>query len=277
MILVDSHCHINFDVLAKDMSGLLERAGDNNVDYMLCVAVNFEDYPQIKALSQAHSNIFSSIGVHPCHTDCFEPSVEDLVSIGTGDRVVAIGETGLDYFKGPSANQDREQMQWQRDRFAVHIEAAKIVNKPLIIHTRSAAEDTMSMLEGLSAEKCGGVMHCFAESWPVAKRALDLGFYISFSGIVTFKNAHALKEVAKKVPSDRFLIETDSPYLAPVPLRGKVNEPSFVKHTAQVVAELRNETLEQVARQTTNNFFELFASAVTSAGIESNIGSQSVK
>ena len=145
MILVDSHCHINFDVLAKDMSGLLERAGDNNVDYMLCVAVNFEDYPQIKALSQAHSNIFSSIGVHPCHTDCFEPSVEDLVSIGTGDRVVAIGETGLDYFKGPSANQDREQMQWQRDRFAVHIEAARIVNKPLIIHTRSAAEDTMSM------------------------------------------------------------------------------------------------------------------------------------
>ncbi len=237
------------------MEGLLARARDNQVDYMLCVSVNLEDYPQIKKLSAAHANIFSSVGVHPNYTECHDPGCDELVALGAHPDVVAIGETGLDYFRNAG------NLDWQRQRFENHIQAAKIIDKPLIIHTRSAADDTMDMLETTGAQSCGGVMHCFGEDWETAKRALDMGFYISFSGIVTFKNAESLREVAKKVPQDRILIETDCPYLAPVPVRGKTNEPSFVKHTAKMLSRLRGVALEDMAGITTGNFFRLFSHA----------------
>lgn len=255
MQLVDSHCHINFEALSQDMDGLLERARNNNVDYMLCVSVNLEDYPQIEKLSADNANIFSSVGVHPNATECHEPSCEELLALAENPNVVAIGETGLDYFRSQG------ELNWQRQRFANHIEAAKICKKPLIVHTRSAAKDTMDLLESHGAESCSGVMHCFDEDWHTAKRALDLGFYISFSGIVTFKNAQPLRDVAKKVPLDRMLVETDCPYLAPVPMRGKTNEPSFVKHTAELIAQLRALSVQAVAEATTENFFQLFSTA----------------
>ena len=255
MQLVDSHCHINFEALSQDLGGVLLRARDNHVDYMLCVAVNLEDYPQIDKLAANNAHIFSSVGVHPNASDCHEPSCEELVTLAENPKVIAIGETGLDYFRSEG------ELNWQRQRFENHIEAAKICQKPLIIHTRAAANDTMDMLEQLDAKSCCGVMHCFGEDWHTAKRALDIGFYISFSGIVTFKNAESLRDVAKKVPLDRLLVETDAPYLAPVPLRGKTNEPSYVKHTAELLAQIRNESLEQLATATTNNFFQLFSTA----------------
>ena len=244
---------------------MLARAAENDVRYMLCVCVNLEDYPQIKKLVSEQENIFSSVGVHPLYTECHEPKVEELVELAADKKVVAIGETGLDYFKGrnqeASTGELTDDMEWQRKRFRRHIEASRITGKPLIIHTRAAANDTMDILEEMEAGTSGGVMHCFAENWEVAKRALDIGFYISFSGIVTFRNADSLREVAKKVPSDRFLIETDAPYLAPVPKRGQTNEPGFVRYTAEAMAELRGETLGTIAEQSTNNFFALFSSA----------------
>ena len=253
MQIVDSHCHINFEELAKRMPEILSNARMNDVSHMLCVSVNLEDFPQVIGLAHEHEHIFASVGVHPCYEDVKEPTVEELVEIAQDPKIVAIGETGLDYFR--TADQD---MTWQRDRFKRHIDAAKQVNKPLIIHTRSAAEDTMRILKEEGADQCRGVMHCFSEDWEVAKLALDLGFYISFSGIVTFKSATTVQEVARKCPIDRILVETDSPYLAPVPLRGKMNEPANVRHTAQFVADLRGITLEELAEITTENFFSLF-------------------
>lgn len=253
MQIVDSHCHINFGELAERLPEILSNAQANDVTHMLCVSVNLEDFPQVKALADEHENIFASVGVHPCYEDVKEPSIEELVEIGSDANIVAIGETGLDYFR-----LEDQDMIWQRDRFVRHISAAKTVNKPLIIHTRSAADDTMRMLKDEGADQCRGVMHCFAEDWGVAKKALDLGFYISFSGIVTFKSATNVQEVARKCPIDRVLVETDSPYLAPVPLRGKQNEPAYVRHTAQYVADLKAMSLAELAEQTTNNFFELF-------------------
>lgn len=255
MQLVDSHCHINFDPLADDLPGVLERANNNHVDYMLCVSVCLEDYPQIAELAVGHEHIFASVGVHPNYQDCQEPTIQELVELARDEHVVAVGETGLDYFRSEG------ELSWQRERFERHIEAAKIVEKPLIIHTRQAKEDTMDMLEMSDARSCGGVMHCFSEDWETAKRALDLDFYLSFSGIVTFKSAEALREVAKKAPIDRILVETDSPYLAPVPFRGKTNEPALVVHTAECVAALRSIPLCEFARQTTENFFKLFTHA----------------
>ncbi|MFT6409139.1 MAG: TatD DNase family protein [Arenicella sp.] len=256
MQIVDSHCHINFDELAQRMPELLENARLNDVSHMLCVSVNLEDFPQVKSLADQYEHIFASVGVHPCYEDVKEPSVEELVAIAQDSNIVAVGETGLDYFRT-----EEQDMTWQRDRFVRHITAAKEVNKPLIIHTRSAAEDTMRMLKEEGADQCRGVMHCFSEDWEVAKKALDLGFYISFSGIVTFKNAKTVQDVARKCPIDRVLVETDSPYLAPVPLRGKMNEPANVRHTAQYVADLKGLPLEELAAKTTANFFELFSSA----------------
>ena len=253
MQIVDSHCHINFDELAKRLPDLLENARLNDVSHMLCVSVNLEDFPEVKALADEYPHIFASVGVHPCYEDVKEPSVEELISIAQDPNIVAIGETGLDYFRI-----EDQDMTWQRERFVRHIDAAKEINKPLIIHTRSAADDTMRMLKVEGADQCRGVMHCFAEDWEVAKKALDLGFYISFSGIVTFKSATAVQDVARKCPIDRVLLETDSPYLAPVPLRGKTNEPANVRHTAQFVADLKGVSLEQLAEKTTGNFFELF-------------------
>ena len=256
MSLVDSHCHLNFEPMGDDMAGVLERAKAANVDYMLCVSVNLEDYPEVLAIAQAHNNIFASVGVHPCYQDVKEPALDELVSLAQDENVVAIGETGLDYFRVDG------DMAWQRARFARHIEAGIAVGKPLIIHTREAADDTMRILREHHADRCGAVMHCFAEDWGTAKKALDLGFYISFSGIVTFNSATRLKEVAKQVPLDRILVETDAPYLAPVPMRGRPNQPAFVRHTAQYVADLKGISLETLSQQTSNNFFELFGSAV---------------
>ena len=253
MNLVDSHCHINFDELHQRLPEILANAKDNQVSHMLCVSVNLEDFPEVRSLSEQYPHIFASVGVHPCYEDVKEPSVDELIEIGQSDNIVAIGETGLDYFRI-----EDQDMTWQRDRFVRHIEAAKELNKPLIIHTRSAADDTMRILKENQADQCRGVMHCFAEDWDVAKKALDLGFYISFSGIVTFKSATQVQEVARKCPLDRVLVETDAPYLAPVPLRGKTNEPAYVRHTAQFVADLKGLSLESLAETTTNNFFELF-------------------
>ena len=255
MGLVDSHCHLNFEPMGDDLPAVLQRASDNNIDYLLCVAVNMEDYPQVLAIAEQYPQVFASVGVHPCYEDVTEPTVDTLVEYAKHKKVIAIGETGLDYFRTSG------DMTWQHDRFIRHIEAGIAAQKPLIIHTRAAAEDTMSMLKDHHAEECSGVMHCFAEDWETAKKALDLGFYISISGIVTFNSAKELKDVAKKVPLDRMLVETDAPYLAPVPMRGKPNQPAFVAHTAQYIAELRNIELEALAEQTSNNFFELFTAA----------------
>lgn len=256
MKLVDSHCHINFAELQERLPEVLENARRNDIAYMLCVSVNMEEFPQVFELAKQHQNIFASVGVHPCYEEARDPDVEELVEIARDPKIIAIGETGLDYFRI-----EDQDMTWQRDRFKRHIAAAKSCNKPLIIHTRSAAEDTMRILKEEGADQCRGVMHCFAEDWEVAKQALDLGFYISFSGIVTFKSATNVQEVARKCPSDRVLVETDAPYLAPVPLRGKTNEPAYVRHTAQFVADLRGVPLPQLAEQTTSNFFELFPAA----------------
>jgi TatD DNase family protein len=253
--IVDSHCHINFDGLRERLPEVLNNAKQSNVDWMLCVAVDWEQFPEILALAEKHDNIFASVGVHPNHVDGFEPSTEDLIKAGANDKVVAIGETGLDYFRSTG------DLDWQHERFARHIDAAVALNKPLIIHTRESADDTMADLRNNNAEKAGGVLHCFAEDWRIAQQALDIGFYISFSGIVTFKNAPLIQEVAKKAPLDKILVETDSPYLAPVPHRGKTNEPAYTRHTAEFVAQLRGISLEELAEATTDNFFRLFSSA----------------
>lgn len=253
MQIVDSHCHINFEELYQKLPDVLANAKQNDISHMLCVSVTLEDFPQVKNLADKYHHIFASVGVHPCYEDVKEPSVEELIEVGSDDNIVAIGETGLDYFRI-----ENKDMSWQRDRFVRHISAAKAVNKPLIIHTRSAADDTMRILREEGADQCRGVMHCFAEDWDVAQKALDLGFFISFSGIVTFKSATNVQEVARKCPIDRILVETDAPYLAPVPLRGKLNEPANVRHTAQYVADLKGVPLEELAQQTTNNFFGLF-------------------
>lgn len=255
MQLVDSHCHINFEPLAADMGGLLARAADNGVGHLLCVCVNLEDLHQVLDLAREHAHVFASVGVHPCTTEGEDPEVDRLVALADDDRVVAIGETGLDYFH------QADRPEWQRRRFARHIEAARACGKPLIVHTRDAAEDTMDLLRGLDAGEAGGVMHCFSGDWPMARQALDIGFYISFSGIVTFRSADVLREVARRVPLDRMLVETDAPYLAPVPKRGRTNEPSYVRHTAEFVAGLRGKPLEEIAAATTENFFRLFSAA----------------
>ncbi|MFT5112720.1 MAG: TatD DNase family protein [Parasphingorhabdus sp.] len=253
MDLVDSHCHIDFEPLGSNTKEVLQSALNNSVKTLLCVSVNMRDFPKVRKLADEHENVFASVGVHPNEQDEAETLAETLVDHATSsDRVVAIGETGLDYFRSEG------NLDWQRKRFSQHITAAKTVDLPLIIHMRDATEDTLKMMKDEGADQPGGVMHCFAEDWPVAKLALDLGFYISFSGIVTFKNALDLKEVARNVPEDRMLVETDSPYLAPVPFRGKVNQPAYVLHTAECIAELRSETVEHIAEVTTNNFFNLF-------------------
>ncbi len=251
-MFVDSHCHLDFPDLANNLDGLLANMQTNQVTHALCVGVNLEHFPRVRALAELHQNLFASVGVHPDYEDTEEPEVEQLSELANHPKVVAVGETGLDYFRL------KGDLEWQRDRFRRHIRAAKQCGKPLIIHTRAAAEDTLRIMEEEKADKVGGVMHCFTESWEVAQRALDLNFYISFSGIVTFKNAAVIKEVAKKVPTDRMLIETDSPYLAPVPHRGETNQPAFVRHVAEEIARLRDMDVAEIAEVTTNNFFNLF-------------------
>jgi TatD DNase family protein len=223
---------------------------------MLCVSVTLETFPEIRALAHGHPHVFASAGVHPNETEGREPTVDDLVGLAKDERVVAIGETGLDYYRSHG------EMAWQQERFRRHIRAAIQSGKPLIIHTREAADDTLRIMREERAADIGGVMHCFTESWEVARAALDLNFHISFSGIITFRNAEALREVARQVPEDRLLIETDAPYLAPVPFRGKTNEPAFVRHVAECVANVRQSDMDSIADVTTRNFFSLFRHAV---------------
>ncbi len=251
-MLVDSHCHLDFPGLAERIDDVLRRMADNGVDRALCVSVTLPDFPRVLALAERHACLYASVGVHPDYPDEQGPDADTLVALADHPRIVAIGETGLDYFRLTG------DLEWQRERFRQHIRASRRTGKPLIIHTRAASDDTIRIMREEGAEHAGGVMHCFTESWQVAQAALDLGFYISFSGIVTFKNAAELRDVALRVPEDRLLVETDSPYLAPVPHRGKTNEPAFVRHVAERIAELRGVPFERLARATTENFDRLF-------------------
>ena len=251
-MLVDSHCHLDFPELVSQFDAVLALMQGNGVTHALSVSVTLEDFPKIRAIAETYPHIFASVGVHPDYADLPVVSVEHLTALATHPKVVAIGETGLDYFRL------KGDLGWQRDRFRTHIRAARVCGKPLIIHTRSAADDTLRLMREENASEVAGVMHCFTENWDVAEAALEMGFYISFSGIVTFKNAKTLKEVAQKVPLERLLVETDSPYLAPVPHRGKTNQPGFVLHVAEEISRLRGISVNEVCTATTENFQRLF-------------------
>lgn len=251
-MLVDSHCHLDFPELAAILPQILERMKDAGVGAALCAGVTLERFPAVMEIAHAASNIYAAVGVHPDTRDGVEADVETLVRLANDPKVVAIGETGLDYYRLVG------DLEWQRQRFRVHIEAAKRCGKPLIIHTRAAREDTLRIIHEERAGEVGGVFHCFTEDIDTALRAVDAGFYVSFSGIVTFKNASDLRAIAAELPLDRILVETDSPYLAPVPYRGKANEPAFVRHVAAVVAEARGISLDALAHATTANFSRLF-------------------
>jgi len=251
-MFVDSHCHLDFPDFAADMPGVLGAMAEAQVTHALCIAVNLPDWPAVRALAEANAQLYATVGVHPDYEDTPEPSVEDLVALAQTARIVAIGETGLDYYRLSG------DLGWQRERFRTHIRAARAAGKPLVIHTRAAAADTLAIMREESAGEAGGVMHCFTESWEVAAAALDLGFHISISGIVTFKNARDIKDVASRVPLERLLIETDAPYLAPVPHRGRRNEPAYVPLVAAEIARLRDVPVETIARATSDNFFRLF-------------------
>ena len=254
-MLVDSHCHLNFPELATNIEDIRLAMTENGVGHALCMSVTLKDFPQVLALADKYPNFFASVGVHPDYESEPPFSSDTLFDLAQHPKVVAIGETGLDYFR-LTGNLD-----WQRERFRTHIRAAIKAKLPLIIHTRASAEDTLRIMEEENASEVGGVMHCFTETLDVAMRAIEMGFYISFSGIVTFKNASALKEVARHVPLDRILVETDSPYLAPIPFRGKTNQPAYVKHVAEEVARLRNISIDELANTSTLNFFTLFKRA----------------
>ncbi len=251
-MLVDSHCHLDFPELSARLDEVLAAMAAHDVGHALCVCVSLDGFDRVLAIAESDPRLSASVGVHPDSPDAREPDVETLVQLAAHPRVVAIGETGLDYFR------TQGDTEWQRDRFRVHIRAARQAGKPLIVHTRAASADTLRLMREEGAEQAGGVLHCFTEDWPTAKAALDLGFHVSFSGIVTFRNAGDLREVAARVPDDRLLIETDSPYLAPVPERGKTNEPALVRHVAACLAELRGRTPTQIAELTTSNYFRLF-------------------
>lgn len=251
-MLVDSHCHLDFPELASQLDSVMALMRANQVAHALCVSVTLEDFPQVRALAERYPHLYGSVGVHPDYENAGDVSIERLVKLADHPKIIAVGETGLDYYRL------KGDLEWQRERFRCHIRAARQCGKPLIVHTRAAAADTLRVMREERAGEAGGVMHCFTESWEVAQGAMDLGFYISFSGIVTFKNAHALKDVARQVPLERMLIETDSPYLAPVPHRGKVNQPGLVKHVAEEIARLRGIAFTEVAQATSANFFKLF-------------------
>lgn len=251
-MFVDSHCHLDFSEFAGEVPALIARMADNEVTHALCISVELPEFPKVLALAEAHPQLFATVGVHPDYPETKEPTVEGLVRLARHPKVVGIGETGLDYYRLSG------DLEWQRERFRVHVRAAKACEKPLVIHTRNAAADTLSILREEEPGPAGGVFHCFTEDWAVASEALDLGFHLSFSGIVTFRNATALKEVARRCPLDRLLIETDAPYLAPVPHRGKRNEPAYVRHVADEIAHLKDLPLEEVGKASSGNFFRLF-------------------
>ncbi|HEY8355373.1 MAG TPA: TatD family hydrolase [Methylophilaceae bacterium] len=254
-MLVDSHCHLNFPELANNLTEIRAAMAEHDVGHALCISVNLREYPQVLEVATAYDNFFATVGVHPDYENEPPLNVEQLTTLAENPKVIGIGETGLDYFRLTG------DLEWQRERFRIHIRAAIEANKPLVIHTRAAAEDTLRIMREERADKVGGVLHCFTESMDVARQAMDMGFHISFSGIVTFKNATTLKEVARQVPLDRILVETDSPYLAPVPYRGKTNQPAYVKFVAEEVARLRDMSYEEFATATTDNFFRLFRHA----------------
>ena len=254
MFLVDSHCHLDrLDLTADqgDLNRLLTRAQANGVKHLLNVCITLTDFPSVIQVAEKYPFVSASVGLHPNEQN-EDIDLPTLLQLGAHPKVIAIGETGLDYFRSTG------DLRWQQQRFRLHINAAKALNKPLIIHTREASDDTIRMMQEENAKEVGGIMHCFTEAWHVAQAALDMGFYISFSGIVTFKNASQIQEVAKQVPLDKMLIETDAPYLAPQPYRGKSNEPGYVRYTAAYLANLRNLSIDAFAAQTTENFFRLF-------------------
>ena len=251
-MFIDSHCHINFPELRENIQAVLSNMESKKITNALCVSVTLDDFPGVLELASRYDNIFASVGVHPDYEDIEEPSVDQLVSLSKNSNVVAIGETGLDYFRLQG------DLSWQRERFRTHIRAAIEANLPLIVHTRRAQDDTIKIMKEEGAYKSKGVMHCFTESYEMAKKAIDQDFYISFSGIITFKNAEDLRDTVKKIPMDRILIETDSPYLAPIPNRGKTNEPSNVVYVAEKIAEIKKLSIEEVASTTTANFKNLF-------------------
>lgn len=255
-MFVDSHCHLSFPELHGRLPELLQAMQQARVDRALCICTTLEEFDTVHALALGHANLWASAGVHPDNEGVREPTVDDLVQLAARPRVVAIGETGLDYYR--LAGRSLAQMEWQRERFRVHIQAARQTGLPLVVHTRAASEDTLRLLREEGAGQVGGVFHCFTETQQVADAALELGFHISFSGILTFKNAEDLREVARRVPLERCLIETDSPYLAPVPFRGKLNQPAYVAHVAGQLALLKNLPLETVAEATSRNFQRLF-------------------
>ncbi len=255
-MLVDSHCHLDFPELQADFPGVLQRMAEAGVTHALTISTTLQTFPAVRAVAEGRANLWCSAGVHPDERrDAREATVDELVAMADDPKVVAIGETGLDYFR---VEGDTE---WQRERFRTHIRAARASGKPLVIHTRAAAQDTLRVMREEGADRVGGVMHCFTESWDVAQAALAMGFHISLSGIVTFKNAGPLKEVARRLPLERMLVETDAPYLAPVPHRGRTNQPAFVRHVAEEIARLRGVAFEEIARATTRNFFGLFRHA----------------
>jgi TatD DNase family protein len=252
MQLVDSHCHLDFDDFRDRIPEVLANMAGAGVSHALCISVTLAEFPRVLALAERHPNLYATVGVHPDYPDEGEIRAEDLIRLAAHPKILAIGETGLDYYRLTG------DLEWQRQRFRAHIRAARGCGKPLVIHTRAAAEDTLRIMREEGAGEAGGVMHCFTETLEVARAAVDMGFHVSFSGIVTFKNAGSLREVAKALPLDRILVETDSPYLAPVPHRGKVNEPAYVRHVAEAVAAIRGLSLEALAEVTTTNFFRLF-------------------
>ncbi len=254
-MLIDSHCHLDRIDLApfqNDFGCFMQHARNSQIDHLLCIAIDLEAFPAMQNLVANYPEISLSVGVHPNVRDGHDPSTEELVSLANDPKIIAIGETGLDYFRSEG------DLAWQHQRFRNHIQAAKITKKPLIIHTREAREDTIRILKEEGADSIGGIIHCFTEDWAFAQQAMALNFYISFSGIVTFNNATAIKEVAQKVPAERFLIETDSPYLAPVPFRGKPNYPTYVRQVAECIAQLRETTVEHIAELSSQNFRTLF-------------------
>jgi TatD DNase family protein len=252
MRLVDSHCHLDFDDFRDRIAEVLANMDGAGVSHALCICVTLAEFPRVLALAERYPNLYATVGVHPDYPDEGEIRSEELVRLADHPKIVAIGETGLDYYRLTG------DLEWQRQRFRAHIRAARSCGKPLVIHTRSAAEDTLRIMREERAGEAGGVMHCFTETLDVARAAVEMGFFISFSGILTFRNAADLREVAKALPLDRVLVETDSPYLAPVPHRGKVNEPAYVRHVAEALAELRGLDFAAVAAATTANFQRLF-------------------
>jgi TatD DNase family protein len=258
MYLVDSHCHLDqLDLTAHDgdLKKALSEAKKNGVMHMLCVSITLQDFPAVLQIAKDHPHVSASVGLHPNEVVTLEPSAAELSALAQDPKVIAIGETGLDYYRSQG------DVVWQRERFRQHIQAAKNCGKPIIVHSRQAKVDTLKIMREENVLETGGVMHCFTEDWDMASAALDMGFYISLSGIVTFKNALEIQTVAKKVPLNRLLLETDSPYLAPNPHRGRPNEPAYVRYVAEFIAELRGIEVEELADQTTKNFFNLFKTA----------------